>query len=283
MAVIDELEQLLRVDLDESDPGARDVEFIRSVGQPFCDWLRHSYFRAEFEGLDNLPSPPFIAVANHSGGLLLADVWPVLSAWWERVPPEEPGYALVHDAAFRVPLLRNVLIRLGALRATTANAERALGAGGALLVFPGGDSDAQRSYWRRNVIDFHGRTGFVELALRHGVPIVPVVNVGGAEVAITVLSSPRLARITGLRRMLRVSTLPVTIGLPWGIWATGFVPYLPLPARMTFRIGEPIELPRAPALADDRALVRRTADEVVQRMQSMVDDLASRRRFPVLG
>lgn len=279
----DQIEELLRVQLDDSDPDARDVEFIARTGKPFCDWLSQRYFRVEIEGLEHVPEPPFIAVAIHSGGALLADVWPILSAWWDRFPPEQPAYALVHDAAFRVPLVRNLLIKLGALRACTENAELALDRGAALMIFPGGDSDAQRSFWRRNTVDFKGRTGFIRLALRHGVPIVPVVNVGGAEVAFTVVSSRKLATWTGLRKAMRVDTLPITVGLPWGVWPTGFIPYLPLPSKIIYRIGPPIGFPQDERLAEHPQVLRHAYGEVVGTMQSMVDELAAQRRFPVLG
>src|SRR5262249_15485363 len=132
-----------------------------------------------------------------------------------------------HDAALRVPLLRTFLVKVGGLRASPGNAEKVLGLGAPLLVYPGGELDCLKSFWRRHTVDFHGRTGFIEMALRLGVPILPVVNVGGHEVYFTVVSSQRLARWTGLSRLTRVKTVPLTLGLPWGIWLTGFMPYLP--------------------------------------------------------
>src|SRR5262249_27541825 len=63
-----------------------------------------------------------------------------------------------------------------------------------------------------------------------GVPIVPVVNVGGHEVYFTVFSSQRLARWSGMSWLTRVKTVPLTLGLPWASGSRGFVPYLPLPA-----------------------------------------------------
>lgn len=274
----------MQLDVDPSDPGGRDPEFIRAVARPMLEWLRERYFRSEVEGASHLPrTGPFITVANHNGGPLMPDCWMLVSHWWSILGVERPAYAMVHDAALAVPLLRTVLVKVGALRACRANADAALRRGAPILIYPGGELDCLKSFWRRHTVDFHGRTGFVELALTHGVPIVPVVNVGGHEVYLTLFSSERAARWTGLARLTRVKTLPLNLGLPWGIWLTGFLPYLPLPAKFRFRIGEPLHLGHDPDAARDPRAVRLAATRVARVMQDMLDDLASHRRFPVLG
>jgi len=115
------------------------------------------------------------------------------------------------------------------------------------------------------------------------VPILPVVDVGGHEVYFTLLSSERLARWTGMSRWTRVKTVPVNVGLPWGVWMTGFLPYLPLPAKFVYRVGEPIELGHDPDAARDERAVRSACERVRGIMQEMLDDLAQRRRLPVFG
>jgi 1-acyl-sn-glycerol-3-phosphate acyltransferase len=278
------VDELWSANLDPTDPAGRDPDFIEQYARPFCNWLSRAYFRAEFEGLEHVPlRPPFIAVANHSAAPILPDIWPMIGKWWQLFPLEQPSYALIHDAAFKVPVVRNLLIKLGGLRACTLSGERALDRGGVLLVMPGGDVEASRSYWQRNRIDLQGRTGVAKLALRYGAPVLPVVNVGGNEVNFTLLSGRRLARWTGLDRVARVKVLPLTVGLPWGIWPTAFVPYLPLPSKISYRIGPPLEFPRNPALAENRDLVERSTREISSAMQSMLSDLAARRRFPVFG
>jgi 1-acyl-sn-glycerol-3-phosphate acyltransferase len=195
----------------------------------------------------------------------------------------DPVIGLVRDAVFRVPVVRNAMIKIGALRASRENAEKVLQAGGMLAILPGGDTEALRPFPQRNRVDFRGHTFFVELALRHGVPVVPVVNVGGHEVYFTVFSSRRLALWSGIERLTRVKTVPLTVGLPWGVWLGGFLPYLPLPAKISYQVGEPFLFSHDPELARDREYVRKRADEIVDGMQAMVDDLAARCRFPVIG
>jgi 1-acyl-sn-glycerol-3-phosphate acyltransferase len=277
------LEQLLTADLDPADPASRDPAFIKATA-PFFDFLWNRYFRAEVEGAEHVPaSGPFIAVGNHSGGPLLPDVWLKLAYWSRRYGTDRPAYAMVHDLPLAVPIVKNLLLKLGALRASPENAERALAKGGAVLIYPGGDADCLRSFWKRNTVDFFGHTGFVKLALRHDVPILPVVNVGAHEVYFTLFSSRALARWSGIEALTRVKTVPLNFGLPWGMWLTGFLPYLPLPSKIVYKVGKPIRCSGGPARADDPATVQRVYRRVTRVMQQMVDDLASRRRLPVVG
>ena len=123
---------------------------------------------------------------------------------------------------------------MGCRPATAPGATEALGAGHHVLVWPGGDVDAGKSFRRRHEIDFAGRTGFARLALDTGVPIVPVVTAGAGETLFVLTSGEPLARWLRLDRRLRYKVLPVTISIPWGlsIGLVGLLPYLPLPARL---------------------------------------------------
>ncbi len=275
--------EILSHDLDPDDPDMRDVDFIHRYAIPGMQALRTWYFRSEYEGVEHIPREgPVMVVSNHSGGPMLPDCWIMLSHYWALLGTERPAYALVHDTIFRVPYLRNFMIRIGALRATRENAEKVLERGGTLLLFPGGDLDCFRSFWRRNRIDLFGRTGFIELAMRYGVPVVPVVNAGGHETAFTIHSSRALARWSGLDRLLRMKTVPITIGLPWGLWV-GHWPFLPLPAKISYKVGKPLQFRADSGLHRDPHALRRAYGAIVDDMQDMLDQLASRRRLPVIG
>ena len=61
------------------------------------------------------------------------------------------------------------------------------------------------------------------------------------------------------------------------------MPYLPLPSKLGYKVGEPIDVGHDPEAAERPAVVRRIYQKVTRRMQRMLDDLARRRRFPVIG
>jgi 1-acyl-sn-glycerol-3-phosphate acyltransferase len=279
------LQGLVGAELDPDDPASRDPELIRAAA-PFFDFLWSHYFRAEVEGSEHVPpSGPVIVVGNHSGGALVTDVLLKLACWNRHFGTQQTVRALVHEGPFDTPVLRNLLLKLGALRATPENARRAVAQGGPVLIYPGGDVDGGGACGARepHTIDFLGRTAFIELEFEHGIPILPVVNVGADEVSFAHLTSRALARWTGIAAFARAKNVSLPLGLPRGMWIFGLLPYLPLPSKIVYRVGKPIWCAGGAARAEDPAVVRRVYRRLTRVMQQMLDDLASRRRLPVLG
>ena len=256
------------------DPDAldrRDPRVIRALLPRFETFAR-VYVRLRRDGLEHVPTAPAMFVANHNGGIAGPDLPCTLATLWRARGVDAPLYALAHDFAMRqlTPLGR-VLQRLGAVRATPANARRVLAAGGQLLVYPGGDLDAYRSSRDRDRVILGERTGFVRIAQDAGVPIVPIVVHGAHRSAWIVSDGRHLASALGLRKWGRLARFPIALALPWGIGLGPWTPYLPLPFPLRLRILPPITA----APADDPAAVR---DHVHRRMQGALDDLAAEAR-----
>src|SRR4051794_4405762 len=163
---------------------ALDPEYIRAT-LPALRSLSEVYFRAEVAGMERIPSSgPVLLVGNHSGGTMIADTFVFAQAFYDRFGPERRFNQLAHDLVFKTPGLRALVQRYGTVPASPENMARSLREDAALLVYPGGDEDSFRPSWETAQVGFAGRTGFVELALEHGVPIVPVVALGGQETAL---------------------------------------------------------------------------------------------------
>jgi 1-acyl-sn-glycerol-3-phosphate acyltransferase len=157
-------------------------------------------------------------------------------------------------------------------------ARAALATGAAVLVYPGGDWEVHRPVWERNRIDFHDRHGFVRLALETGVPVVPVVAVGGQETALFLTRGAGLARALRLHRWLRVDVLPISLAPPWGLDVGDLLGHVPLPAKLTIEVLEPIDLAARFGADLDAAY-----SGIVTLMQDALDRLAAERRLPLLG
>ena len=270
VAAGDELQQQFR-----RDP--RLVEQVLGRARGALRW-----FAPEVRGMDRMPAEdPFLIVGNHSGGLLMPDMWIFHDAWLHQHGVDREAYGLAYDLLFRPPGARSFLNRLGILPASTANAEAELDRGAPVLVYPGGDWEACRPFSHRHRIDFHGHMGFVRLALRRQVPVVPVVSHGSHESLLILTRGDRLARLLQLHR-LRVEVFPIVLGFPFGI-ASIVVPYLPLPTQVTVEVLDPIDWSHyGPAAADDAEIVTRCYDEITARMQRELDTLARQQRFAVL-
>ena len=149
-----------------------------------------------------------------------------------------------------------------------------------MLVYPGGDYEVHRPSWQGRHVDFGGRKGFLRLALEEGVPIVPVVSIGGQETALFLSRGERLAKGLALDRLFRLKVLPISIAPPWGINVGDMLGHLPLPAKITVEALPPIDLRRE--FGDDPDLDE-VYDHLVRQMQETLDALAAERRWPVLG
>src|SRR5919199_3542143 len=165
-------------DLDERDP-----DYIRE-SLPRLWLLASLYFRAEVRGLGNIPEEgPVLLVGNHSGGNLTPDTGVFTLAFSAYFGVERRFFQLAHNLVLSMPGL-SFLRRFGTVAASPENAQKALEAGAALLVYPGGDHEVHRPVWERNRVDFDGRKGWIRLALEHDVPVVPVVSIGGQETSV---------------------------------------------------------------------------------------------------
>ena len=109
-------------------------------------------------------------------------------------------------------------------------------------MYPGGDYEVHRPTWESGQVDFDGRKGFLRLALEHDVPIVPVVSVGGQETALFLTRGEGLARLLGLDRMFRLKVLPISLALPWVLNVGDMLGHVPLPAKITIDVLEPIDV-----------------------------------------
>lgn len=242
------------------------------------------YHRLEVRGLNRIPvDGPALLVGNHNGGLNPVDGL-FLIDYYRTCGYQRPVYILAHDILFRVKKMAAVLESVGIIRARKGQARELLEAGHKVLVFPGGDVESMRPFRERRKIVLAERQGFIHLALRTGAPIVPVVSAGAHETMLVLSQGTRIARLFGLPKFARLSSLPLQLAAPWGLmWGpTCALPYLPLPAKITVQIGEPIAVERC----DEPAVHERSPaiyGHVHQTMQEILDELYSERLFPILG
>ena len=217
-------------------------------------------------------------VSNHSGGLFPMDVPVFATGFYEHFGYERPVYTLSFDLLLTGPTA-TFFRKTGFIKANHENADEALRSGGVVVVFPGGDYDVYRPTNARNKIDFGGRTGYIKAARNAGVPIVPMVGIGGQESQIYLSRGTEVAKLLRLDKLLRAKILPVSIGFPFGLSAV--IPVnVPLPSKIVMQVLEPIDIAAEfgedPDIDEVDAHVRRV-------MQRALDKLARERRLPVIG
>ena len=261
-------------DLDERDP-----DYIRE-SLPRLWLLASLYFRAEVRGLGNVPEEgPVLLVGNHSGGNLTPDTHVFTLAFTTYFGVERRFFQLAHNLVLAMPGLGS-LRKYGTVAASPQNAEKALDTGAALLVYPGGDYEVHRPTWDSAKVDFDGRQGWIRLALRKNVPIVPVVAIGGQETALFLSRGERLARLFGLNRLFRLKVLPISLAVPWILNVGDMLGHFPLPAKITIQVLDPIDIKEEFGSNPD---LDEVYDAILGRMQGTLTALAEERRLPVIG
>jgi 1-acyl-sn-glycerol-3-phosphate acyltransferase len=280
-------------DLNRADPDFQAKLF------PFLEGLYQYYFRVDIEGWENVPEHSALFVGNHNG-LLTFEVLMLFHAWFKHFGTSRRAVGLAHGIALNNPLFKWLIPKLGAIPAAPEVAFEALSNDYSLLVFPGGEKEAFRKFSERKKIDFYQRKGFIRLALRAKKPIVPVVSIGAHETYVILDRGEEIAKKLGLYDSMRLHGVPITFRSIFFAWcvATGiftFFPlllapaallavFIPLPAKMSFRILPPID-PTAlwnPEFGDEEN-IQAIYDHVLETMRLVMDEEYAKRKLPIFG
>lgn len=266
---------LRRYDIDRLDQ--RDPERIDLVYRMLHAPLER-YFRSEVRGIDRIPAGAALYVGNHNAVLMTPDSFLFGFAVYRERGLKDLPFGLGHEVAISLPLIHQLIVPMGAVRACHRLALEAFAAGHKVMVYPGSDYDAMRSWRDRDRVLFAGRTGFIRLALNAGVPIVPVVAAGAQETLVVLTDGQRIARALRLDRWLRLKAWPISLALPWGLMLAP-LPFLPWPSRILMEVLPAIRFDRTgPEAAEDTEYVTECAALVQQTMQESLTRLAAERR-----
>ncbi len=234
------------------------------------------YHGHEIQADATIPDAPSLIVCNHGfGGVVDLNVFALMHTF-HRLDVTRPVTYLVHQLAWTLRAGR-LVEAFGGRPASEEVARDALIAGHYVVVFPGGDVDAAKSWRDRHVVKFGNRSGFAKVAMTNNVPIVPVVTAGAGESLLVLNDGRRLARLLRLPRLARTKTLPVSLACPWGlnVGVAGVLPYAPLPTKLVTAV-----LPEMwPDDAEEPAVF---ASRVQSAMQDRLNRLVAR-RIPVIG
>jgi 1-acyl-sn-glycerol-3-phosphate acyltransferase len=181
-----------------------------------------------------------------------------------------------------MPLVGRYFRAMGVLPAAPDSMATALAEGRDVAVWPGGEVDSLRPWSERDRANLAGRKGFVKMAIRAGVSILPIATVGGADAMPVLVRGDQLSRALRLDKLLRLKVFPIAASLPWGI-APAALPQFPLPAKIRTRLMPAVELDHDPDRADDDEYLEEKYWEVQNSIQRGMDALARKRALPLFG
>ena len=253
-----------RSDVDTWGRSQRFRDIFAQISEP----LYRYWFRVEWEGLDKVPSDGgALLVANHAGAIPVDAPLLMLGLETEL---GRPVYCLA-DRMFRsLPIAGTIWARAGGVSAHPDNAYRLLHDDRAFtLVFPEGTKGTGKLFTERYQLSRFGRGGFVEIAMRAGVPVVPIAVMGSEE------TMPTVAHFEGAARLLGVPYVPLTANMlllgPLGI-------VTPFPAKVRFRVLDPVRFDVEPDQERyPKSRVYDEAEAIRSRIQeALLDMLAAR-------
>jgi len=257
-------------DVDEWGRSERTRALARSIYEP----VYSRWFRAEWTGLEKVPSEGgALLVANHAGAIP-SDA-PVIMHGIEK-ELGRPVYGLA-DYFFRtVPVVGTLWARTGGVSARPENAYRLLREQNQLaLVFPEGTKGPSKSYTDRYQLRRFGRGGFVEIAMRAGVPVIPIAVVGSEE------AMPIIFRLPTLARALGVPYVPITANL-LAMGPLGAV--VPFPAKFRLQVLDPVSFD-VPADQErySKSRIMEESERIRSNIQESVYDMLRDRRSVWFG
>ena len=244
-------------------------QFAQDV-EPLLDLLYDHWWRVSAEGVDHVPASGGVLIAANHAGVLPWDASMIATAIRRRHGAARHPRFLVLDWAFELPWASVAIRRFGGVPASQHDALRLLREGHVVLVFPEGEKGPGKAWSERYHLERFGRGGFIELALRAGVPIVPAAVVGSEEIY------PMLARApSALARLFGAPYLPITPTFP----LLGPFGAIPLPSRWRITFAPPVDLrAHGPAAADDRALVLDLSEHIRETIQEQLEATLVQRR-----
>ena len=227
---------------DDSDIRLGDVdewgrsEHMREIVRRIYDPVYRKWFRVEWEGLEKIPSHGgALLVANHAAAIP-SDAPVIMHGIETEV--QRPVYGLADYFFKTLPVVGTMWSRLGGLPAHPDNAYRLLREQEQLvLVFPEGAKGPSKLYRERYQLRRFGRGGFVEIAMRAGVPVIPIAVLGAEE------SMPIVAKLPSLAKRLGAPYVPITANM-LALGPLGALVYFP--TKIKLKVLDPVHFDVAP-------------------------------------
>jgi 1-acyl-sn-glycerol-3-phosphate acyltransferase len=258
------------------DPRRSDVdewgrsERMRDLARRIYDPLYRRWFRAEWEGLEKIPrTGGALLIANHAAAIP-SDA-PVIMHGIET-ELERAVYGLADHLFKSLPLIGTMWARVGGVAAHPENAYRLLREQQQLvLVFPEGNKGPGKHYRERYQLRRFGRGGFVEMAMRAGVPIVPIAVIGAEE------SMPILYKSPTIARALNLPYFPVTANHLLLGPVLGTIGYFP--AKFKLRVLNPVSFDAPPDQERySKSRIMEEAENIRKTLQETLWEMLGQRR-----
>jgi len=240
-------------------------------------WVRYwrtfqRYHRYTVQGMEHLRGDRSMLIAGYHGRPLAIDMCMLTVAIHDRL-----GYlphGIVHRNLESFPTLKQLTDALGFVTRDGPEIDEAIDRGEHIVTTPGGGQEGCRSFLQRYEVAWQGRLGFVRMAAKYRLPIVPVGAEGADDTYFGFYDAEAFARRIGVSRQQAYS-------LWLGVGPLGFYPFSPpFPVRIRQTIGTPID-PWNDLDPDDPASYPIVHEQVVGAVQAILDQARTKSPDPL--
>lgn len=272
---------LVPVPRSPDDPRRSDVdewgrsEQFRSLVRAAYDPVYRRWFRVEWEGLEKIPTDGGALLVSNHAAPIPSDAPAIMHGIETEL--DRPCYGLADNLFKGMPVVGTLWSRSGGVAAHPDNAYRLLREQHQLvLVFPEGSKGPGKPYRERYQLRRFGRGGYVEIAMRAGVPVVPLAVVGAEE------SMPLLHNFSRVAKTLKLPYVPLTANQLLFGPLLGTVGYLP--AKFKIRVLNPVSFDVEPDLPRySRSRIMDESEAIRDKIQTELWDMLRRRRSVWFG
>lgn len=266
------------------DPRRSDVdewgrsEHMRELSRRLYDPLYSKWFRVEWDGLEKIPDDGgALMVANHAGAIP-SDAPAIMHGIEKEL--QRPVYGMADQMFKTLPVIGTLWSRAGGVVAHPDNAYRLLREQKQLaLVFPEGTKGPSKTFNQRYQLRRFGRGGYVEIAMRSGVPVVPLAVVGAEE------SMPIVFKLPAVARALGIPYFPITANmLALGPFLGPLSTAAYFPAKFKIKVLDPVHFdvePDQPRYS--RSRIMEASEAIRQQIQEALYDMLRARRSVWFG
>ena len=269
---------------DLRDPRRSDVdewgrsEHMREIARQVYGPIYRSWHRVEWEGFEHIPEKGGALLVSNHAGAIPSDAPAIMHGIETELG--RPVYGLADEIFKELPVVGTLWSRVGGVLAHPDNAYRLLREQQQLaLVFPEGTKGTGKTYGERYQLRRFGRGGFVQIAMRAGVPIIPIAVVGAEEAMPILWKSPQLAKLLG------IPYVPLTANMvAFGPLLGPLGAMLDLPSKIRIRVLPPVHFDVEPDQSRySRSRIMDESERIRQQIQEALYEMLRARRSVWFG
>lgn len=264
-------EKIDKIEIPANDPFGIRKKYVKVLSFVSL-FFYYLWNRVDVYGIENVPNKGSALLISNHGGVVPLDAAHIVTSLIMKKEKPRLVRTLVERFLPTLPFVYTFMSRVGQVVGTYENAEIIVDSGELLQIFPEGAKGATKPYYKYYELE-EFNVGFMEIALKKKIPIIPIGVVGSNEQALILFDFKSLAKL------LRLPNFPVTPFWP----LMGPLGLMPLPSKYRIIFGAPMDFTdHSEDILEDPEKVKVLVEEVRSEVKRLIDIGLDMRPAPFL-